>query len=805
MKWRLSVMCVVGWSVCAAPFSLALSISDEPEVAGGKLDVRTIDEESWLVSVIMEDLRRAAGRLTKETADRFEIRRLEGRKYQDARRDDVLIELEGPVWDPSAYGEIFSKLARKAERRELPERASILPLLVNPSVENLQKVNLKLSERLQLQPEDFVAHEQAALLQGIFALRENCGLWSDTRMALCRMTVHLVVADYLRGEKEASYDGAWAEFLLQFHLGKRTRALELLENLRKNAPDGNAYESWCNAAEVLITQDWRSGHGKEPPSAIEGMAYFRAYCGHVDADQAIPILREYEVLAETADGVRSVLNGRGFSVGVGHIANDFGLAYELKELGEVFDTPRGDRLFAKPEKLAEIVNVEPWCSMSDPEGKSFRVIDDGQWGLYFQRHFVHLAGLVVYWIERQLGLSAEEWEESLVPIVGKFSMGPLAMPYLRASQARYNKSLRQAGEFAKKRPYLVTFGLLQSFGWDRLEFERKVPLPEMEEWFTTILPPETLYSASSRLGFFDVRGIPLETLKEYSKSDPWNRTLAYRRYRVSGEGEAELVAAYGPILNYNASGMSKLAALHRPDEEKYIGTMQQLCEMRPYYFMQLGEYQLNRGKLEAAAESYEKAFARTTNTVALSHSSRFLVHSYLKNGEKKKARRLAKDMAFVYSYSGLETAMLFFIETGNLEKAQEKADAIEERYGDNSPQFVMRYHDPAGKLGLPLEAIFPEKPEKVKMKDFEPGEIPDGLRVDTTNEVTGLIGLRKGDVILALNGVRVRTIPQYQLVARSGLSPAVHYIVRRGEEIIELSGWAKNCRLRNNIEPTAGN
>src|SRR5947207_126449 len=57
-------------------------------------------------------------------------------------------------------------------------------------------------------------HERAAVLLGVFALRESSGHFYDVRLPLCRMTAHLALARSLKKDSAYSVHGRLAEAIL---------------------------------------------------------------------------------------------------------------------------------------------------------------------------------------------------------------------------------------------------------------------------------------------------------------------------------------------------------------------------------------------------------------------------------------------------------------------------------------------------------------------------------------------------------------------------------------------------------------
>jgi hypothetical protein len=118
------------------------------------------------------------------------------------------------VWDPDSYVPIARALLPSRRGQTAPAPTStVLVALLTPTSRVMQRENARISGALGKAPFDAGLHEQAAVLLGTLALREQAGRFHDTRPALARTAAHLAVARALTSEKRSA-TGSVAEALL---------------------------------------------------------------------------------------------------------------------------------------------------------------------------------------------------------------------------------------------------------------------------------------------------------------------------------------------------------------------------------------------------------------------------------------------------------------------------------------------------------------------------------------------------------------------------------------------------------------
>jgi hypothetical protein len=147
------------------------------------------------------------------------------------------------------------------------------------------------------------------------------------------------------------------------------------------------------------------------------------------------------------------------------------------------------------------------------------------------------------------------------------------------------------------------------------------------------------------------------------------------------------------------------------------------------------------------------------------------VRYYLRKGQTEKARAIADFAGEVYSYSGLIAKGVFLECNSNYDGALEWFGKIEERSDTPFPlvAYCVRYKSATGdarfdgEVRKRIKVLFPHGMEKAVLGDLR-GPPADGVVVAGTNDLLLSSGLKKGEVIVALNGVRTHTLLQYMYV-----------------------------------------
>lgn len=91
--------------------------------------------------------------------------------------------------------------------------------------------------------------------------------------------------------------------------------------------------------------------------------------------------------------------------------------------------------------------------------------------------------------------------------------------------------------------------------------------------------------------------------------------------------------------------------------------------------------------------------------------------------------------------------------------------------------------------------IFPDGLQEVTKAYFDSVKPLKGCRVNSTSSMARMLGLRPGDVILAIEGKRVENFKQYQMLMSSTLDPHTRIIYRHGKQVTEIDCQLPERRL----------
>jgi predicted metalloprotease with PDZ domain len=126
----------------------------------------------------------------------------------------------------------------------------------------------------------------------------------------------------------------------------------------------------------------------------------------------------------------------------------------------------------------------------------------------------------------------------------------------------------------------------------------------------------------------------------------------------------------------------------------------------------------------------------------------------------------------------------------------------EERYDDPGPlmNFCTRYKVKTGDtrfdaaLKKRLAKLFPKGIEKVTLKDFQSAPA-DGLVFREENDLVSKAGMKRGDIVVAVNGIRVHNFDQYSYGRETGSTPEMTLIVWQGNQYREIKASPPDHRF----------
>jgi tetratricopeptide (TPR) repeat protein len=263
----------------------------------------------------------------------------------------------------------------------------------------------------------------------------------------------------------------------------------------------------------------------------------------------------------------------------------------------------------------------------------------------------------------------------------------------------------------------------------------------------------------------------------------------------------QAIALFQPKLAYDHHAMEKVADTVLDQPVKYEELLSKAAELNPADYFELGDYFEGRDPDKAAAY-IEKGNALDPDSVRATYYASWLVSYYLKNGKIEAARREADFAGEVYSYVGLKAKAEFLEAIGENDGAFEWYSKIEERYGKSQPliAFYIRHKAKTGsttydsQMQSRVHQLFPDGIEKTTLKDFKsPPE--DGTLIREATSLAKASGLKVGDIIVGVYGIRIHNFKQYICVRDINLAPEMDLIVWQEGRYLEIKASPPDHRF----------
>ena len=736
--------------------------------------------------------------------------------FEAQGRREYALTLADHLWAPAGYEPLAAGLIRDLGLKPAPPAAEprVLAVLLDPRSSVLERESRRVSRGLaesMLQP---VLHEEAGLILGTLALREASGRFSDTRHTLCRMSAHLAVARALR-QGAPSELADYGEALLLTLVNRQKDALERVALLEKAAaaPERAA---WLRVLRMRNTGDWRILRQPARSSLLERLEHLRALQGGVGGSQAMNFLDSFKA-EPMGDWARLALQARTNNE-QGNIFIRSVTGSDLADAAATWKAFHGTVL--PPEQLVEALNTVPERLMVSGEDKTAqpRVIGWGSWARYFQRNLCFDAQAVVGFIDAT-GLAGEgilprreeldrrfsvlalwprvalEWEGVMAPY-SPAQRGTVAQASLEAKRQqclRAEELIRRTPELVPPEPLWVMHEACAFMG------QTKSSTPSVvARWLDLPAPAGTaLTNGDTRIAWFDLGPERPRVLAELHGRAPFDHQLIQVIERDPPLTFEALAALYGPLAEYNLRAMERLAS-GQPDAASARALYTRMAALEPDRNLDLGDYLVDLGEEAAAARAYEEAAKRARNRMAVAGGMMWLVGYHLENGRAERAHALAESAAAVGSREGIATMGYLMERLGRYDQAVEWY----RRSGDPLAlaSFFVRYLRKVGDQRFGGEAtaamaeLFPRGFEKVTLDQLTGPPDPASVMVTGLYARSTRFGLRKGDLVVALNGYRARGHEQYQCLWTLDDSPEAVVIVWRDGRYVEVKGRMNDAR-----------
>jgi tetratricopeptide (TPR) repeat protein len=803
VAWRL------GWLATAPP---APAAAPRPRVSPPPpFESAWATEQDWVVDTISRDVREMAHfAATGSVPDEL---------GPTVHAGDL--SLEPHIFSPGPYAPLAQEVMSAAGVAPHPapptsarEDARLLSALLDLRAEVLVRENERVSRQIEADPRDPAAHERAALLLGAFVLRMQAGYYTDSRPGLCRMTAHLALAEALRGSATPGLAGRFDEVLLLTHVGRQRDALSRLDALEAAART-RTERAWVRALRLGNTLDWRIARDVKGLSLLERLQEFLALSFSLDDLQAVDWLDKQGRLEPIADWAR-IATGGFCSVECYNRFAPMAPAEEMREAAEVH-AAMGLALPDDMDAFLKSLNERPSPFLGrNAEGRvRGSVLGWGLWADYAQRQLIYALATESFRIGDVLGRTGAG--KAFVEDARAFSsltLFPLFLRNVAVDTEPYRAAMAAARELAIHSPERITGGT-----WRLLLHKMRfapVPtdLPNPRQWFRPALLAGTLLDFQYRVDvIFDLRAMDPARVQELRELAPCRAALAVAVAESLPAGKAtvaELASVYGPLAEFNVRAMGKLADAAWYDPTEFRHRRGALCDLVPEKCFLLGYRLAELGFPDEAAEAYQKGFDGARDRVEASNESEWLVEYYFARGRIAKAEDVARRSADVGSSAGLEVMARLLERTDRVDEAERLYRQIYETYDQPLPMTGFYYRQARVAHLSKYEARLREALAlrlSSGLEPFDRSALPpkpeDGVVIRKVNDNTKRYGIMWGNVIVGLDGFRVRDTNALDVVRALSYSPHMKFVIWRGQSYddVEVELWDR--RFRINLEDLA--
>jgi len=704
------------------------------------------------------------------------------------------LNITGPIWSPETYAPVVALLAQAVKLAPAAAPGSddtaLLAKLTDGEAATIESENQSVSHALENDFANPQLHEQAALLLGAFMMREHSGDFFEIRTPLCRMASHLALARHLEGGELSSVNGQVAVAMLLTLMNNEADALVKLGSIKTN---GAALTSWVRALQARNSSDYRPLDKSSGLSPVETSEWFYALNRAANSEIAWSRLSEAQ---KQSVAFNRIINQCGSSVEIGHQLMETAMAVEFREISDIYKLARQKQISQRT--LVAALNELPGRCIHAGTGDKVevQVIDWGLWAGFLQRHLCHAAESDFNMLQRKWGVpeDAAKFAKELDNQLGGLRLYPFLRRFNSVDVASYHKSVDDGFKVTVATPQFVAPQC-----WNYLcyqlnpgEYYMPIPNPHVNEWHKLNPPPGTAYDLPARFNHPSLtgRGDADMWLDKLHARAPYDWSLNYyllrNRYKEAPT-YAQASQLFGDAAAYDTRTMTWLAEAQKDKPDQYEFFMARAAAVNPSYYFSLANYFVKRGEDDKAAGYHEKGNKLVLDSVEISNNSLWLLHYYLKKGRLEDARKLADFGADVYSSDGLQAKAEYLEAIKDYAGAHEWFAKNEERYNDSGPlvAFCLRYEAATGDkrysrdIRRQSSVIFPKGTESVTLASFS-GQPQDGVSFLEENQVLRLAGMKAGDVIVAVDGIRVHNQAQYEFQRDQNTNPEMTLIVWQG-------------------------
>jgi hypothetical protein len=641
------------------------------------------------------------------------------------------------------------------------------------------------------------------------ALREAASDFTDPRRLISRMTAHLAIADAM-GVAPDNPLRRLDETLLYTLVGRQRTALDRLDAVQV-AETAGATQAWNRALRLRNTADWRLVTDPNQATLLEQIELIRAVDGSLGDPRTLDFIDAIRAPADVPDWGRIVMHGHpGVEAG-----NRFADAAVAMELREAIDARKDYAPVVAIEDRDALVNelkVEPSAGPVAADGTVW-VLDWPMWAAISERHLLSTINSRDTHLTSTLALKdeAQEFRDQVAKTFSGLRLYPLVAILLAPTKEEARPGMAGSLRLIQTHPELVTHWkwktVLAKETWAGLS----VRVPPLDSWFVPAFPVGTVFDANTRPWR---QGPALQfspgEIAPYRAAAPYARQLCFVTLGKDFEDAPAdvLKQAFGEIAAYNLDAARRIADAQKDDPPAYMAAMQKVTELGPEHLADVAVYSVLHGNLDAARSAYERWFTVGRDEVAIANSSGWMVRDYFTRHENAKATALADRAARVYSYGGLAVRAELYDWMGDVRSAERYYRMATERY--DFPADLAGFYMRHGRKGIEVDQVmfkvFPGGPARIVLPTLT--EAPrDGVSVEKSGLLGERNGIRAGDIIVGVDGIRVQNMWQYYAARMTSLEPVVRFTVWRDLRYIDVPaqlryGWLASWL--NNYRPGAG-
>lgn len=695
--------------------------------------------------------------------------------FELAKSHDSLtrkFSLEDYLWKPANYApwatQLMEKLNLKADKAEAPAENELINALADFDSVSLIKKNLEISTNLSQHPLNPAFHEEAALIDALYALRESAACFTDLRPWLNKITAQLAIASALRGNSDYSASGKLAEIVLLSLCKRQTQAMELIGKAAEVEKNSDAMKSWLRALKIRTTSDYRIA---DLPIAtvVERLEYGRALADNLGADQLTDRLKKITLNGPAIDWLRIGMRGIA-SVESGHIYAEPAPDAELSDFMLDARFFKEKRFNSQAEAITELNQSPNLGSLITEPTPQLQAVTWSDLCAFHARQF--LDGIYQkYYFENDMWGVKEDAKKFFNEAEKEFSAVNL-FPLCKLS-ARWTNHEKADAALTEQLLKLISTHPeeVNSDLWHRITYvvPKTTKVPDPYTWFA----PRILFGTAFDFPYRNYAGEPdysMQDLDAMYKLAPYEkhvvRSWVEAKYGKEFTGE-QLKSAYGALADYDVHVMLSIAnTIKKTDKHIYAEFLEKIAKYNPNEYFMLGDTYVELKDKDKAVKAYENGVLFARDGVIVSNNCDWLVNYYYDNNMKSRALKLAQDAAEVYSKEGLTTLAKLYERMGQLRDAEEYYQKIQERYQDVAGLYSF-YHkhentDPRCKIEAQklITKIFPHGIEKMSVPTTTKAPL-DGVELTTQSQSMTKCGMKVGNIVVGINNLAVHSTLQY--------------------------------------------